>query len=207
MAGLVPAIHVLGAAKKDVDGRNKCGHDDAVRSHFIAGLPSEIVKQPSSIFAFVACPDGEPDSTSPGHASPFSLRDSRASCVLNFVGRSVTSGFFFLSRKKRERSAVGRGGRDRADQARRPASTTSEDGLALRRSTAASSRLSPRPWDPAALWSRLGLSAPGGDTERARGVCLTPGGLIQDRPGSRLRSVTAGAAPPSRSVRSRTPLR
>jgi peptide/nickel transport system ATP-binding protein len=28
MAGLVPAIHVLfAAAKKDVDGRNKCGHD------------------------------------------------------------------------------------------------------------------------------------------------------------------------------------
>jgi hypothetical protein len=29
MAGLVPAIHVLLAAeKKDVDARNKCGHDD-----------------------------------------------------------------------------------------------------------------------------------------------------------------------------------
>jgi hypothetical protein len=28
MAGLVPAIHVLLAAvKKDVDARNKCGHD------------------------------------------------------------------------------------------------------------------------------------------------------------------------------------
>jgi hypothetical protein len=28
MAGLVPAIHVLFAAeKKDVDARNKCGHD------------------------------------------------------------------------------------------------------------------------------------------------------------------------------------
>jgi hypothetical protein len=27
MAGLVPAIHVL-AARKDVDGRNKSGHDD-----------------------------------------------------------------------------------------------------------------------------------------------------------------------------------
>jgi hypothetical protein len=106
----------------------------------------------------------------------------------------------FLSLEKREQSAVGRGGRDRADQARRPASTTSEDGLALRRSTAASSRLSPRPWDPAALWPRLGLSAPGGDTERARGVCLTPGGLIQGRPGSRLRIATAGAAPRSRSV-------
>jgi hypothetical protein len=90
--------------------------------------------------------------------------------------------------QQRERSAVRRGGRDRADQARRPASTTSEDGLALRRSTAAASRLSPRPRDPAALWPRLGLSAPGGDTERARGVCFTPGGLIQDRPGSRRRS-------------------
>jgi hypothetical protein len=29
MAGLVPAIHVLLAAKKkDVDARNKCGHDE-----------------------------------------------------------------------------------------------------------------------------------------------------------------------------------
>jgi hypothetical protein len=32
MAGLVPAIHVLLAAmKKDVDGRNKCGHDEDFR--------------------------------------------------------------------------------------------------------------------------------------------------------------------------------
>jgi hypothetical protein len=30
MAGLVPAIHVLLAAKKkDVDARNKCGHDES----------------------------------------------------------------------------------------------------------------------------------------------------------------------------------
>jgi hypothetical protein len=29
MAGLVPAIHVFGAAiKQDVDARNKCGHDE-----------------------------------------------------------------------------------------------------------------------------------------------------------------------------------
>jgi hypothetical protein len=28
MAGLVPAIHVLSAAKEDVDGRDKRGHDD-----------------------------------------------------------------------------------------------------------------------------------------------------------------------------------
>jgi hypothetical protein len=27
MPGLVPGIHVLGAAKKDVDGRVKPGHD------------------------------------------------------------------------------------------------------------------------------------------------------------------------------------
>jgi hypothetical protein len=27
MAGLVPAIHVLPVAKKDVDGRDKRGHD------------------------------------------------------------------------------------------------------------------------------------------------------------------------------------
>ncbi len=112
------------------------------------------------------------------HVSSSSLRKSRASFLLSFD----------LLPHKRERSAVRRGGRDRADQARRPTSTTSEGGLAVRRSTAASSRLSPRPWGPAALWPRLGLSAPGGDTERARGVCLTPGGLVQGRPGSRLRS-------------------
>jgi hypothetical protein len=30
MAGLVPAIHVLfWSCKKDVDARNKCGHDEA----------------------------------------------------------------------------------------------------------------------------------------------------------------------------------
>jgi hypothetical protein len=28
MAGLVPAIHVLAAAKKDVDARDKPGHDE-----------------------------------------------------------------------------------------------------------------------------------------------------------------------------------
>jgi hypothetical protein len=28
MAGLVPAIHALPAAKKDVDARDKRGHDD-----------------------------------------------------------------------------------------------------------------------------------------------------------------------------------
>jgi hypothetical protein len=29
MPGLVPGIHVFGAAKKDVDGRDKPGHDDS----------------------------------------------------------------------------------------------------------------------------------------------------------------------------------
>jgi hypothetical protein len=28
MAGLVPAIHVLGVGKEDVDARHKAGHDD-----------------------------------------------------------------------------------------------------------------------------------------------------------------------------------
>jgi len=28
MAGLVPAIHVLAAIKKDVDARHKAGHDE-----------------------------------------------------------------------------------------------------------------------------------------------------------------------------------
>jgi DNA replication and repair protein RecF len=28
MAGLVPAIHVLGAGKEDVDARHKAGHDE-----------------------------------------------------------------------------------------------------------------------------------------------------------------------------------
>jgi hypothetical protein len=28
MAGLVPAIHVLAASKKDVDARHKAGHDE-----------------------------------------------------------------------------------------------------------------------------------------------------------------------------------
>jgi len=33
MAGLVPAIHVLPAEKKDVDARDKPGHDEARTSH------------------------------------------------------------------------------------------------------------------------------------------------------------------------------
>jgi hypothetical protein len=28
MAGLVPAIHVFGSCRKDVDARHKAGHDD-----------------------------------------------------------------------------------------------------------------------------------------------------------------------------------
>jgi DNA replication and repair protein RecF len=28
MAGLVPAIHVLGTGKEDVDARHKAGHDE-----------------------------------------------------------------------------------------------------------------------------------------------------------------------------------
>jgi hypothetical protein len=31
MAGLVPAIHVLLATKRDVDARHKAGHDDGER--------------------------------------------------------------------------------------------------------------------------------------------------------------------------------
>ncbi len=143
---------------------------------------------------------GIPINLSNSHVSSVSLRKSRASPVLIFVGRSVTSGFFFVLPQTEGAERHAARGRDRADQARRPTSTTSEGGLAVRRSTAASSRLSPRPWGPAALWPRLGLSAPGGDTERARGVCLTPGGLIQGRPGPRLRVVAAGAAPHPRSV-------
>ena len=36
MPGLVPGIHVLGAARKIVDGRDKPGHDDdlSLRGHF-----------------------------------------------------------------------------------------------------------------------------------------------------------------------------
>jgi hypothetical protein len=30
MAGLVPAIHVLTTAKKDVDARHKAGHDETL---------------------------------------------------------------------------------------------------------------------------------------------------------------------------------
>jgi hypothetical protein len=29
MVGLAPAIHVFDGEKRDVDARNKCGHDDA----------------------------------------------------------------------------------------------------------------------------------------------------------------------------------
>jgi hypothetical protein len=32
MAGLVPAIHVFAAAKEDVDGRHKAGHDDGMKT-------------------------------------------------------------------------------------------------------------------------------------------------------------------------------
>ncbi|MEY9593487.1 hypothetical protein ABIA06_005778 [Bradyrhizobium yuanmingense] len=33
MAGLVPAIHALPSGAKDVDARDKPGHDDAMRLH------------------------------------------------------------------------------------------------------------------------------------------------------------------------------
>jgi len=37
MAGLVPAIHVVAAAKKDVDTRDQRGHDESsIRDHLIA---------------------------------------------------------------------------------------------------------------------------------------------------------------------------
>jgi hypothetical protein len=35
MAGLVPAIHVLALARKDVDARDKPGHDEFVDTHFV----------------------------------------------------------------------------------------------------------------------------------------------------------------------------
>ena len=34
MAALVAAIHVFFAAKQDVDGRHKAGHDDSTRPKF-----------------------------------------------------------------------------------------------------------------------------------------------------------------------------
>jgi hypothetical protein len=39
MPGLVPGIHVLTASKKDVDGRDKPGHDEknAVRIKILSG--------------------------------------------------------------------------------------------------------------------------------------------------------------------------
>jgi hypothetical protein len=36
MPGLVPGIHVFAAAKKDVDGRVKPGHDETQHRHFTA---------------------------------------------------------------------------------------------------------------------------------------------------------------------------
>jgi hypothetical protein len=36
MSGLVPGIHVLRAASKDVDGRDRPGHDDRLRAPFHA---------------------------------------------------------------------------------------------------------------------------------------------------------------------------
>ena len=146
-------------------------------------------------------PDQVRGHASPGHAPSFSLRGIRASPVLLCVGRSVTSGFFVCS-PKRERSAIRRGGRDRADQARRPASTTSEDGLAVRRSTAAASRLSPRPWDPSSFRSWWGEPPiPEVVRDATLGAVLRRGANIQGRPGSRLRTVTAGAAPHPRQFR------
>jgi hypothetical protein len=81
------------------------------------------------------------------------------------------------------------------------------DRLRQRRSTAASSRLSPRPWGPSSLWSRSRGFRRSGGCKAILGVYLTPGGLIQGRPGSWLRTTTAGAAPPSRRFRLQTSLR
>ncbi len=39
MAGLVPAIHVLLAAKQDVDARHKAGHDEREALAITPGTP------------------------------------------------------------------------------------------------------------------------------------------------------------------------
>ena len=49
MAGLVPAIHVLGGSKKkDVGARDKPGHDDFTATYLLPG--SEIVPLATSLF-------------------------------------------------------------------------------------------------------------------------------------------------------------
>ncbi len=133
------------------------------------------------------------------HASSSSRRESRASPVLFFVGRSVTSGFFF--------SLPQIEGAERHWRQKIPCSVEHgaglrRDRLRQRRSTAASSRLSPRPWGLASLWSRSRpISGRREGCKASLGVYLTPGGLIQGRPGLWLRTTGAGAAPRPHSAR------
>jgi hypothetical protein len=75
--------------------------------------------------------------------------------------------------------------------------TASPYGAPLRRLLGSRLGLgAPLPFDPdlAAFAAREGVRL-------SLGVCLTPGGRIQGRPGPRLRVVTAGAAPRSRQFR------
>jgi hypothetical protein len=103
--------------------------------------------------------------------------------------------------KEREQSAVRRG----AESV--PSDTATSLAIGRPRQTALHCGVF-NPWGPASLWSRSrGFRRSGGCKERALGVCLTPGGRIQGLPGSRLRIVTAGAAPHSRQFRLQTSLK
>jgi hypothetical protein len=52
MPGLVPGIHVLSAAKEDVDGRDKRGHDDSVLRRLSSDL---CLREPSvAMLVFLA---------------------------------------------------------------------------------------------------------------------------------------------------------
>ncbi len=49
MAGLVPAIHVFGAAKKDVDARHKAGHDECGSNGAYSGYSTRFTKSAISL--------------------------------------------------------------------------------------------------------------------------------------------------------------
>ena len=155
-----------------------------------------IVKQPSLVFSFVACPDGEPVSTSPGHAPPSSLRESRASREFYFRWLPQMRERIICSLKRGSRAPFGaertvpwQGARDRL------ASRPRRNGAPLRRLKS----LGPRcPLTPA--WP-FGSGRGHGPSPRRLFYAGRP---IQGLPGPRsAKIVGAGAAPPSHLARLR----
>lgn len=84
MAGLVPTIYVLAAAREGVDARIKSGHDDRRESVSVKGGPRTDTRGPAkTLFLARFCPSflDSPPSPSIKHASAQALLGADCFCV------------------------------------------------------------------------------------------------------------------------------